>query len=97
MLKIDKTINTAKVEGLQVIKWISNELFEVMLILLEKDHTFPEHTSPKKVSLIVLEGDIQFTIQSQVFNLVTNDKFSFPANEKHSVIALEDSKFILIR
>ena len=57
MYKIDNHIRTEGFDGLKVHRLTQTESLEVLLISLEKDAIFPEHSSPKDAHLLVLEGD----------------------------------------
>lgn len=97
MNNIEDTITKLKYEGLKVEKLVSKDQCETLLIVLEKGHWFPEHTSPRDVLLIVLEGDIQFYINNTNYQLQKHQTFTFSANEKHKVFANQNSKFLIVR
>ena len=82
---------------LQIKHLIRTDAYEVLSISLEADHIFPEHVSPKDAHLVLLEGEIYFGIDNQVFNLKAHQVFHFEANKKHYVKAISNSKFLLIR
>jgi quercetin dioxygenase-like cupin family protein len=96
MYIISDSINNQGFNKLQVSK-LNNGPVETLLITLEKDALFPEHTSPRDAHLIVLEGEIKFNINSEVFHLKTYQDFKFPKETPHWVEALENSKFLIIR
>jgi quercetin dioxygenase-like cupin family protein len=96
-MQLDTTLKTTNFNGLEVTKWIQKPNFEVLMITLEKDHTFPEHISPKDAVLIVLDGTINFKIKQRKLTIQTNESFQFKADEPHEVDALTDSKFLIIR
>lgn len=97
-IKVDKNyIANAKIDGLTVKKVFTNSTSEVILITLEKDAVFPEHTSPKDTLLVVLEGAINFYIENNTVLLNTNQVHSFKKEIPHHVIAKENSKFLIIR
>lgn len=97
MYTIENTIVNLDFKGLKVEKLKSKDQCETLLIVLEKDHWFPEHASPRDVLLVVLEGDIQFYINNTGYQLQKQQTFTFPANEKHKVFANKNSKFLIIR
>ena len=97
MYTIEDAITKLKYEGLKVEKLSSKDQCETLLIVLKKGHWFPEHTSPRDVLLIVLEGDIQFYINNTNYQLQKHQTFTFPANEKHKVFANQNSKFLIVR
>lgn len=97
MYIINDKIKEQETKGLQVSALVKTDTLEILTISLEKDATFPEHTSPKDAQLIVLEGDIDFHINQKKFELTTHQHFNFPADEKHWVKANKNSKFLIIR
>ena len=97
MLQIDPTILTTNYNGLSVVKLASGKTCETLLIALEKGHTFPEHTSPRDALLVVLEGDIVFSIRNSEIQIKKHQTFKFKAEIPHTVFANANSKFLIIR
>jgi quercetin dioxygenase-like cupin family protein len=97
MLTTDKRIEETTFKGLSVQKIFHSASAETLLITLEKDHDFPEHTSPRDALLVMLAGNIIFRIKGIDYSLVYPDSFTFPAKEPHKVHAEENSKFLIIR
>lgn len=97
MYQIKETILNTEFNGLTPVKLASKDACETILISLEKGHDFPEHTSPRDATLVVLEGDIKFMINEKTYLLLKHQVFNFPANIKHWVHANENSKFLIIR
>lgn len=95
--KKDSTISNSKFEGLTVQKLWKQENVETLFITLEKGSIFPEHDSPRNAFLQMLVGQIVFYIDKKEFMIKENESFQFPANEIHSVAAIENSKFLIIR
>lgn len=90
-------INEAAYKSLSVNKLFNNSTAETILITLEKGAVFPEHTSPKDTLLVVLTGAIDFYIEGKVISLSANQLYSFKKEVPHHVIAIKDSKFLIIR
>ena len=84
-------------DGLQIKQVKKSEAYEILSVSLEAGHIFPEHVSHTDAQLILLEGEVYFGIDNQVFNLVPFQIFEFKAYDKHFVKALTDSKFLIIR
>lgn len=97
MLTINSTISETGYDKLQVLKLSSGENCETLLISLEKGHTFPEHTSPRDAMLVLLEGEIVFSIQNKEYNIQTHQTIKFPALTPHKVYSKENSKFLIVR
>ncbi|MBT8286077.1 MAG: cupin domain-containing protein [Flavobacteriaceae bacterium] len=97
MPSINNSIATQKFDQLQIEKLLKNDNFEILSISLEKGSVFPDHTSPTHAYLLVLEGKIEFHILGEKHMLEKLQLFDFPENTTHSVLAEEDSKFVIIR
>lgn len=97
MYQIIDTINNATFDGLKVTKLTELNATEMLQINLEKDAVFPEHASPTDATLLVLEGTILFHITDHKYQLSSHQLFKFPKNIPHRVLALEDSKFLILR
>lgn len=97
MYKTSNQIAEQKFDKLQVQKLVKTEVLEILSISLEKGAIFPEHTSPADAQLIVLEGNIVFHINENSYQLKSQQNFNFPKAAPHSVMANENSKFLIIR
>lgn len=95
--KINTVVSVSKFEGLTIQKIWKQENTEILYISLEKGSDFPAHDSPKNAFLQVLEGEIIFRINNQVFTIKAQENFQFPPKEIHSVSAIQNSKFLIIR
>ncbi len=96
MYQINNTISNQGFNKLQVSK-LNTGPAETLLISLENGATFPEHISARDAQLIVLEGEINFHINSEVFTIKKHQDFKFPKEIPHWVKAVENSKFLIIR
>ncbi len=92
-----KTISDTKFNGLTIQKISVNETTETLLISLEAGHHFPKHESPKPALLINLEGNISFDMDNEKQILHPFDIFQIPAKVEHAVVALNHSKFLIVR
>lgn len=97
MYKINDTINLTSYKGLKAGKLLDLNAKEILLISLEENSIFPEHTSPTNAHVLVLEGTITFFINTQEYKLTKHQVFNFPKDEPHWVKASESSKFLIIR
>lgn len=97
MYQISDQINEQEYDQLQIRKLHKTDAFEVLSISLEKGSVFPEHTSPRDVLLIVLNGEIDFHINGESFIIREKQHFNFGANTPHWVMANKDSMFLIIR
>ena len=83
-----------KIKPQQVYK---NDRFHVMLVKIKKDEVLKPHHATTDAFLTVIEGSIIFTINDADTTLKKGDMISFKAYETHSVKALEDSTFFVIK
>jgi len=83
-----------KIKPQQVYK---NSSFHVMLIKIKKDEILKPHHAITDAFLTVVEGSIIFTLHDIGTTLKKGDMISFKAFETHSVKALEDASFLLIK
>lgn len=97
MYEISNQICNQKYNKLQVQIVVETPKYDILSISLEKDATFPEHSSPTDAQLIVLEGDIVFHINGEPYHLTKHQRFSFPKLTEHWVKAKMNSKFLIIR
>lgn len=97
MYELSKKIASLTFNGLQVKQLIRTSSLEILCISLEDSAIFPEHTSPRDAELIVLEGEITFSINDKQFDLEKHHHFRFPKEVGHWVKANENSKFLIIR
>lgn len=97
MYETNNQIADQKYDKLLVQIVVETSKFDILCISLEKDATFPNHSSPTDAELIVLEGDIVFYIDDESFCLTKHQRFSFPKQTEHWVKANENSKFLIIR
>lgn len=74
-----------------------NHNFHVMLIKIKKDEVLKPHYAITDAFLAVVEGSITFTLHDAATTLKKGDMISFKAFETHSVKALEDASFLLIK
>ena len=83
-----------KLKSQQVYK---DERFHVMLVKIKKDEVLKPHHATTDAFLTVVEGSIIFTINGADTALKNGDMISFKAFETHSVKALEDATFFVIK
>ena len=69
----------------------------ILAIGLKKGIIFPEHSTPVKAKLCVLDGEIEFKTATASIKLVSLDTYEIPVNELHSVVALSDAIFMIIK
>lgn len=97
MFQILDDINITDYNSVQVTKISKSEDTEVLHISIEKDAILKKHTSPKDALLIVLEGQISFHINNNIYVLNKHQLFNFAKGIEHWVESQENSNFLIIR
>lgn len=97
--ELDEMVDYNK-DSVSVEKLLENGDFKAMLIALEKEQTLAEHISEVDAFVYVLEGEIEFNLNSDkkiIENIKKGEFFAFYANEKHSLTAKKNSKILVVR
>jgi quercetin dioxygenase-like cupin family protein len=66
------------------------------LFAFDEDQGLSEHTAPFDAFVYVLDGKAQIVISSKNYNVGTGEMIIMPANEPHSLKALERFKMMLV-
>jgi quercetin dioxygenase-like cupin family protein len=97
MYLVKTEIENQEFNGLKVQKITTDPSLDILSITLEENSIFPEHTSPRNATLIVLKGEINFHINEMEYIISKQNHFQFEKEVKHWVRANKDSKFLIIR
>jgi quercetin dioxygenase-like cupin family protein len=65
------------------------------LFAFDKDQGLSEHTAPFDALVYILEGEAQVSISGKLFELKTGDAIIMPANEPHTLKAVQKFKMLL--
>lgn len=68
-----------------------------ILFALKKNQLLPTHISPVEAFIFVLEGEVLFNIDNINHTITAGESLFFQKNEKHTVLAQKDSKFLVVR
>ncbi|NDJ27879.1 cupin domain-containing protein [Campylobacter sp. MIT 19-121] len=60
-------------------------------IIMPKESMMKEHKAPFDISVQVLKGEIEFSLENEIFKLKALDMIALSANVPHSLKALKDS------
>jgi nitric oxide dioxygenase len=96
-MKIENILNQVEYNQVQSKRLVTNGEQQVNLLSLEKGSEIPNHKSTKDATIIVVEGEMKFTIDRKEYTLKTMDTYSFGVVDEHSVYATENVKFLLIQ
>jgi|GEM_PF-751838 cupin domain len=67
------------------------------IIAMKKNEIIDTHTSTCDAAVYVLEGEIELHFDAEKFEVDKGEILMFKKDEQHKVIALKDSKFLLIK
>ncbi len=67
------------------------------LIALKKEEIIDTHTSVCDAAIYVIEGKIEVHFEAQKFTVEKEEILMFKKDEHHKVLALKDTKFLLIK
>ena len=67
------------------------------VVAIKKDEIIDTHTSIADAAVFVLDGEIEIHFDAEKFKLGKGDILMFKKDKEHKVLALKDSKFMLIK
>lgn len=83
--------NVDKFDGVQANKMHEMGGTKEIRISMQSGAEMKEHSAPGDIMVQVLSGEIEFSVEAQVFNLKSLDMITLKANVPHSLKALKDS------
>lgn len=66
-------------------------------IAIKKDEIIDTHTSTCDAAVLVVDGEIELHFDAEKFKLDKGELLMFKKDKEHKVVALKDSKFLLIK
>ncbi len=76
---------------------MENNNSSLSIIALQKDEIIDTHTSICDAACYLIEGKIEMHFDAEKFILNKDEILLFKKDEEHKVLALENSKFLLIK
>lgn len=70
---------------------------KIIFFDLDKEKEISEHFSPVDAAVYVIKGCISIFIEEKEYVIKKNEMFLIPNNKKHSVTAIDKSRFLVIR
>ena len=67
------------------------------IIALKKEDIIDTHTSVEDTAVYVIDGEIELHFEAEKFKLDKGEFLMFKKDKEHKVLALKDSKFLLIK
>lgn len=84
-------------EESKTIKMLNENGPKVIGLGFKKGQGLEKHSTPTPAFLQVLEGEIEFSISGQTYNLKAGSYFKIPEKIEHQLKALQDSRALLIK
>ncbi len=67
------------------------------ILAIKKDEIIDTHTSTADAAVYVLDGEIEIHFDAEKFKVDKGEILMFKKDKEHKVLALKDSKFLLIK
>lgn len=67
------------------------------IVAIKKDEIIDTHTSIADAAVYVLDGEIELHFDAEKFKLDKGEILMFKKDKEHKVLALKNSKFLLIK
>ena len=96
VLKLDDVVKLGE-EKFKRVPLLDNNNSNLSIVALKKDEIIDTHTSVCNAAVYVVEGEIELHFSAQKFLLDEGDILMFKKDDEHKVLALKDSKFLLIK
>ena len=96
VLKLDDVVKLGE-EKFKRVPLLENDNSNLSMVALKKDEIIDTHTSVCNAAVYVVEGEIELHFSAQKFLLDEGDILMFKKDDEHKVLALKDSKFLLIK
>ena len=69
----------------------------LVTVALKKDEVLDWHVSDRDACVYVFEGKAEFHFEAEKFEVKDGDVLMFKKDDSHKVLALKDTKFLLVR
>lgn len=96
VLKLDDIVNP-KEEKFKRVALLENDNSSFSIVGLKKNEIIDTHTSSCDAAVCVLDGEIELHFSAQKFLMNEGDILMFKKDDEHKVLALKDSKFLLVK
>ena len=67
------------------------------IIAIKKDEIIDTHTSKANTAIYVVDGEVELHFDAEKFKVDKGEMLMFKKDNEHKVLALKDSKFLLIK
>jgi quercetin dioxygenase-like cupin family protein len=75
---------------------VSNDAVRVVAFAMDAGQELTDHSAPRPVVVQVTEGDLAVTVAGHRHDLTTGDVVYLAPDERHAVVAVTPSRFVLV-
>lgn len=97
VLKLKDLVELDKVEKVDKFVLLENDGAVMMSVALKKDEILDWHNSDRNACVYVYEGEAEFHFEAEKFTVDKGELLIFKKGDMHKVLALKDTKFLLVR
>lgn len=76
---------------------MENNGSNLSIIAIKKNEIIDTHTSTNDAAVYVIDGEIELHFDAEKFKVEKGEILMFKKDKEHKVLALKDSKFLLIK
>ena len=76
---------------------MENNKSSLSILALKKEEIIDTHTSISDAAVYVLEGKMEIHFDAEKFTLSKGEMLMFKKDREHKVLALKDTKFLLVK
>ncbi|MCM1003427.1 MAG: cupin domain-containing protein [Candidatus Gastranaerophilales bacterium] len=92
-----KELPDKKIEGFVMKTLLEHDNSSLTVVSLKKDEIVDDHISVCDACVIVYEGEVELHFAAEKFTVKKGELIMFKKEQEHKVLALKDSKFLLIK
>lgn len=92
-----KELPEKKIEGFVMETLLEHGDSSLTVVSLKKDEVVNDHVSVCDACVIVYDGEVELHFAAEKFTVKKGELIMFKKEQEHKVLALKDSKFLLIK
>lgn len=97
VLKLKDLVSLDKGEKVDKDVLLENNGAVVVTIALKKDETIDLHEAERDALVYIYDGKAEFHFEAEKFEVNSGEILMFKKHDTHKVLALKDTKFLLIK
>lgn len=76
---------------------MENNNSSLSMIAIKKDEIIDTHTSLEDAAIYVIDGEVELHFDAEKFKIDKGEILLFKKDKEHKVLALKDSKYLLVK